>query len=99
MKVLQAGIDPCLTWKKEYTCTGKGNGGIGCGSKLEVEYNDLRYYKGSESPWNSSGAAVCFRCPVCGNLNDLDIGDWPSSAMSPISSMKKYSDDWRKGVE
>ena len=48
MKILKVG----LGWGIEQICTGKGNGGGGCGATLQVEKDDIYmkskvYYDGS----------------------------------------------------
>lgn len=50
-------------WAKEFTCTGKGNGGGGCGAVLLVERDDL--YQTSRSSLGETDYFVTFRCPEC----------------------------------
>ena len=66
MKVLQRGEG----WKLEIKCTGKGNGGAGCGSLLEVKeediYNTYHYdYSGERDTFYT------IVCPVCGKETDI----------------------------
>lgn len=76
MKVLER-----KEWAREVTCTGRGNGGNGCGSRLAVERADLMYYAGVPGDtWGSRDPAVTFKCVVCGALNDLDQAHWPQRA-------------------
>lgn len=80
MKIIERGEKP--TWCKQYRCTGAGNSFDGCNSLLEVVIDDLVYYRGvdSSSPYgNGSEPAVSWRCPVCGEENDIPKEDWPKS--------------------
>ena len=59
-------------WAKEFSCTGHGNGGGGCGAVLLVERNDL--YRTSSSHYDgSSEHYVTFRCPSCGVETDVNV--------------------------
>ena len=78
-----------VTWTKEVTCTGAGNSGPGCGSKLEVERADLRFYHGSG--YMERHEAVTFRCPCCGQLTDLPRNDWPVNPRN----LAPFSAHWR----
>ena len=67
MKVLQRGEG----WKLEVTCTGRGNGGGGCGSVLEINeediYNTYHYdYAGDKDTYYT------ISCPICGKETDID---------------------------
>lgn len=86
MRVLQKGR-PQKGWSAEFLCTGKGNGGGGCGAKLLVSKSDL-YETESWSYGDSSPDRYnTFTCPECGVETDLDtyrFYDLPSKA------------DWKK---
>lgn len=56
-------------WSQEFLCTGKGNGGGGCGAKLLVEYGDL--YMTYSSCLGESESHVTFRCVSCGVQTDI----------------------------
>lgn len=73
-------------------CTGKGNGGKGCGSLLRVSRDDLRFWEGSDTgSWGDSDPAVGFKCPVCGVVTDLDQNDWPSNH----KRLTPFTTQWR----
>ena len=61
-------------WTKQYDCIGQDEGKKGCGSTLEVDIRDLRYFRSQIEP-----ASVCFKCPVCNTINYIPKTDWPSS--------------------
>jgi hypothetical protein len=70
MKVLKKGR-PQKGWSGEFDCTGKGNGGGGCGAKLLVEFGDLYHtyhydYDGGHDVY------VTFSCAACGVETDID---------------------------
>lgn len=69
MKVLKKGRRQ-RGWAKEYSCTGSGNGGGGCGAKLLVEQSDL-FRTGSHCYDGSSDYYVTFRCPECKVMTDI----------------------------
>lgn len=78
MKVLEQG-KPNQTWNAEVLCDGSGNGEMGCGSRLELEYDDLVYWPGVPGDsWGSRDPAVSWRCVVCGEVNDLPKFNWPN---------------------
>lgn len=62
-------------WAKEFVCTGKGNGGGGCGATLLVEEADL-YQTGRSYYDGSSDTFTTFRCISCKVQTDVDV---PSS--------------------
>ena len=69
-------IRKCSGWSKEFECTGKGNGGGGCGSILEVSKSDLYLTRqtdlgGCFEQW------ITFKCCVCGA--ETDIADYPNT--------------------
>lgn len=69
MKVFKKGR-PQRGWSKEFECTGKGNGGGGCGAKLLVEEGDL-LRTGSHCYDGSSDYYVSFICSECGVMTDI----------------------------
>lgn len=78
-------------WAIQRHCTERGNGGNGCEALLEIEYNDLRYYEGQEFPWKVSEPVVCFKCPCCGKITDLDTNEWPTR----YGSLPRWTSEWR----
>lgn len=77
MKVVKKGR-PQKGWAKEFTCTGKGNGGGGCGAVLLVEEGDFyqtcrSFYDGSTERYTT------FRCTECGV--ETDVEGVPSSVV------------------
>lgn len=68
MKVLKKGR-PQKGWAKEYTCTGYGNGGGGCGAQLLVEQHDV--FVTHSSAMGESEYHNTFRCVECGVLTDI----------------------------
>lgn len=91
MKVLSQGQK--IHWSAEITCTGFGNGGDGCGSVLEVERDDLRYYKGSGNGdrIGDSDPAVMIKCPMCGTFTDLGRVDFPKQH----KNLTPWTSEWR----
>jgi hypothetical protein len=81
-------------WKVRIECTGAGNGGSGCGSLLEAERSDLRWFAGTDYPIERP-SAVCVRCPVCGQITDLKRDEYPHNP----SSLQPFSTAWREGRE
>lgn len=83
-------------WSVTVTCSGAGNGVSGCGSTLEIEKSDIRYYAGKSGDPSVDGtffyapAAAVIRCPVCGALTDL------SKEKRPVDwkSCEKYTWAW-----
>ena len=75
MRVLKKGRTQS-GWSKECICTGKGNGGGGCGALLLVSSSDL-YQTASHSYDGSSEYYTTFSCCNCGV--ETDISDVPSS--------------------
>lgn len=76
MKVIKKGR-PQKGWAKEFTCTGAGNNGGGCGAKLLVEHGDL-YVTGSHHYDGSSDYYTTFTCPECGVMTDIERYDGPT---------------------
>lgn len=70
MKVLNPGREQ-RGWSAEFTCTGKGNGGGGCGAKLLVEFTDL--YKTHHYDYGGGhDVFITFTCSCCGVETDID---------------------------
>lgn len=69
MKILKAGRKQA-GWSKEFTCTGAGNGGGGCGAELLVSEYDL-YQTSSHHYDGSSDYYTTFCCPQCGCETDI----------------------------
>lgn len=89
MKVLKPGKD--YGWSLETVCTGIGNERWGCGAILLVEIEDLRYYKGvSGTDIGSKPPAVCFKCPQCSTVTDIDQKDWPRG----INILTLWTKEW-----
>lgn len=69
MKVLKSG-NGMKEWSKQVVCTGKGNGGGGCGAELLIGLSDLFHtyasYMGREEEW-----FVTFACVECAVLTDV----------------------------
>lgn len=68
MKVLEKGR-PQKGWATQAKCTGKGNGGGGCGALLLVEQGDLFWTYSSH--YNETDEFVTFKCVECGVNTDL----------------------------
>lgn len=70
MKIIKKGREQ-KGWSKEHTCTGKGNGGGGCGALLLVSENDL--YMTSRSDYTGdTDYFTTFKCPCCGVETDIE---------------------------
>jgi hypothetical protein len=71
MKVIKHG--KCRDgWSRECECTGKGNGGEGCGSTLLVEESDL--YETEEFERDGGGITfTTFKCLVCNAETDIKV--------------------------
>jgi len=74
MKIIKEGRKQ-TGWSKELTCTGKGNGGGGCGAILLVEQTDL--YNTFSTVRDETDVYVTFTCPSCGIQTDVE--DFPRS--------------------
>jgi hypothetical protein len=70
MKVLKSGTGQ-KGWSIEVKCTGKGNGGGGCGAELMIEETDL--YRTTSSHYDGSNVSyMTFKCIECGVETDLE---------------------------
>lgn len=72
MKVLEKGPG----WSIKAICTGKGNGGCGCGAKLLVERDDI-YLTHSYDYGGGHDMFYTFKCPICSAETDLDSSKVP----------------------
>lgn len=74
-------------WFIEQICTGRGNGGGGCTSRLAVEKEDI--YVTANSDWlGDVDYYYTFKCPVCGIETDIKEVDVPHSIQR--ESLEKY---------
>lgn len=74
MKVISKGPG----WSIKQKCTGKGNGGGGCGSELEVEKQDI-YITSHTDLSGETDYYFTFTCPVCGAETDIPYNELPSA--------------------
>ena len=70
MKVVKKGREQ-KGWASEFKCTGKGNGGGGCGAILLVEEGDL-FQTVSDHYDGSTDYYTTFRCPCCKVKTDIN---------------------------
>ena len=68
MIILRAGAEP--GWGLEKTCTGGGNGNLGCGALLRVEKEDL-FHTHSYHHDGSHEIYTTFKCLQCEELTDI----------------------------
>ena len=73
MKVLEKGPG----WGIEVICSGKGNGGCGCGARLLVERGDI-YLTHSYDYGGGHEIYYTIRCPECHVETDIDDNKIPS---------------------
>lgn len=85
MKVIKSGTGQ-KGWSTEAVCTGKGNGGGGCGAELLVEEPDL--YVTSSSCRDETDYFLTFKCPECGVETDLEKP--PTSLLQRIRARQHY---------
>lgn len=81
MKILKKGREQ-RGWSKECKCTGKGNGGGGCGALLLVSEYDI-YETRSSHYDGSTDYYKTFSCPQCGVETDIDDPHAPVRGMRP----------------
>lgn len=84
MKVLKLGEEGGY-WKKEETCTGKGNKDDGCGAVLEVHANDI-FLTCTSDYTGDKDYYMTFECPVCNAWTDMNSSDIPSGLRSKVMS-------------
>lgn len=91
MRVIEPGrVDE--KWAIKHRCTAWGNSGKGCEALLEIEFSDLRFFEGNDSPtWGGRDPAVSFKCPCCGKLTDLGLNDWPTG----YKELKRWTKEWQ----
>ena len=89
MKILKPGSIERAKWSKEITCTGRGNGGHGCGAVLLVEEGDLYYTRCHVR--DEVDVFVTFTCGFCGRKNDLERK--PDIVREPIFASEEA---WQK---
>jgi hypothetical protein len=88
MKILKKGRGQ-KGWTKEFTCTGKGNGGGGCGAVLLVELGDL-FQTSSSDYGGDTDYYVTFKCCQCGVKTDIPDSVSPKRAIElPLRPKKK----------
>jgi hypothetical protein len=78
-------------WAKEFSCTGNGNNGGGCGALLLVEEPDLFhtckcYVDGGTDYFTT------FQCCECGVLTDLPESETPPNAGRHLP----HFNEWKK---
>ncbi len=71
MKVLEKGRAQ-QGWSGEFTCTGQGHAGGGCGAKLLVSKGDFKRNSWTEID-GSRDSCTHFQCPCCGVLTDVKV--------------------------
>lgn len=76
-------------WAIDVTCTGKGNGGGGCQSKLKVNKENL-YITQSHHYDGSSESYITFRCPECQIETDVDTSKVPSAISRNLRGKKEW---------
>ena len=92
MKILESGRIG-EKWAVQHRCTAWGNSGKGCEALLEIEFSDLRYFEGNDSPtWGGRDPAVSFKCPCCGKLTDLGLNDWPIG----YKELMRWTKEWQE---
>lgn len=90
MKILKVGKNN--QWSRECKCTGKGNGGGGCGALLLVEATDL-YYTYSSHYDGSNEVYITFCCTQCQVQTDIDnIPHYIKPAKNKIAMIEKNKD-------
>jgi hypothetical protein len=85
MKVIKPGRAQ-QGWSAELVCTGRGNGGGGCGATLLVEYADI-YLTSSSHYDGSTDTFRTFTCGACGVETDLPENGGPPG---PVQSKTQW---------
>jgi hypothetical protein len=90
MKVITPGRQQ-KGWATETTCTGKGNGGGGCGALLLVDEGDLyKTFTGANYGGDTPEPVATFKCAACGVLTDLE--NFPRDKLRELSTKKPDPD-------
>ena len=84
MKVIKEGRGFIL----EVTCTGKGNGGGGCGAFLGIEQNDV-YITTSSDYTGDVDYFYTIKCPCCGTQTDIPSHKLPSNVKDAAMNMSR----------
>ena len=84
MKVLEK----CEGWNLEVKCTGFGNGGGGCNSRLLIEPNDV-YMTFSTDYLGDTDSYYTFCCPVCNAETDINAKKIPGRIRDLASNHSK----------
>lgn len=74
MKVLKEGKG----FITEVTCTGQGNGGVGCSAVLGIEQKDV-YVTSSSDYTGDTDYFYTITCPCCGVETDINSSKLPNS--------------------
>ena len=78
MKLIKKGRSQ-KQWSSEFTCTGKGNDGGGCGAILLVSVGDLfKQYHGCYDGSIVVDTYISFKCSECGVITDIWKSGEPS---------------------
>lgn len=96
MRVIEKGR-PQTDWAKNYTCTGTGNKGGGCGAKLLVEFGDLFRTYHSDCG-GAKETCLTFKCSECGVLTDIDVNDPPKFELIPDKDVWEARQVANRGV-
>ena len=83
MKIIKKG----QRWSKEAKCTGRGNGGGGCGAVLRLSENDIY-----ETCLNYYDDCITFCCPECGVETNIGVG------VNVIPKGKRPTEEERKKI-
>ena len=73
-------------WNIGWKCTGNGNGGGGCMSKLLVNEDDI-FITSSEHYWGEEDFYFTFVCPVCGEKTDIPENYLPKDVKIKVMSI------------
>ena len=81
MKILRPGNPD--GWSKKVKCTGKGNGGGGCGANL-LQMGDVFHTQAEDRTGYTVGPlCATFQCPQCGKRTDIRRWSVPDNAYGP----------------
>lgn len=85
MKIIKKGRKQ-KGWSKEFTCTGDGNGGGGCGAILLVSKSDLYETKNCDYTGDCDYYTT-YSCPCCDVETDIDV---PCAVKSGLPSKTTF---------